>query len=62
MATLGFTTYVQPEPPIPPTLEERFAELTGAEKLLILDGFSDKVIANRLKADTGLAKDLIQGV
>ena len=46
MAELGFTTYVQPAEPTPPTLAERFAELTGAQKVAILDGFCDKIIAN----------------
>jgi len=62
MAELGFTTYVQPDELTPPTLGERFAELTGAEKLAILDGFSNKVLANRLKGEIGISKDLIQGV
>ena len=62
MAILGFTTYVQPAPPTPPTLEERFAVLTGAQKLSILDGFSAKILANRLKFETGIPKDLIVGV
>lgn len=61
MAELGFQTYVQPAPPVPPTLAERFAELSGAEKLSILSGFEDKILANRLKGEIGIAKDLIQG-
>jgi len=61
MAELGFTTYIQPAPPVPPTLAERFAALTGQEKLAILTGFEDKILANRLKFETGIAKDLIQG-
>ena len=58
---IGFTVYVQPEPPVPPTLTERFAELTGQQKLSILAGFEAKVDPNDLKGDIGLAKDLIQG-
>ena len=61
MAELGFTTYIQPAEPTPPTLEERFAALTNLDKMAILDGFSDKILANRLKSDLGLPKDLIQG-
>ena len=62
MATLGFTTYIQPAPPTPPTLEERFSELTGAEKFAVLNGFENKILANRLKAIIGLPKDLIHGI
>jgi len=62
MAEIGFTTYVQPEPPVPPTLAERFAELTGAEKLAILNGFTDKIQPNDLKATVAVKKDLIRGV
>jgi len=62
MAELGFTTYVQPAEPTPPTLAERFAELTGAQKAAILDGFCDKIVANDLKHTVDVPKDLIQGV
>ena len=62
MAELGFTTYVQPAPSALPTLAERFAVLTGTEKLAILDGFKGKIIASRLKRKIGLAEDLIEGV
>jgi len=61
MGQIGFTTYVQPAALIPPTLAERFAGLTAQEKLAILDGFCNKIIANRLKAQIAVAKDLIQG-
>jgi len=62
MPELGFTTYVQPAPPTPPTLAERFAALSGSEKLAILDGLSAKIIPNNLKAIAPIPKDLIQGV
>ena len=61
MATIGFTTYVQPAQPTLPTLAERFAALTGAQKLSILDGFSDEILPNDLKGEVAIAKDLIQG-
>jgi len=62
MAELGFTTYIEPDPPTPPTLEERFGDLTGAEKIAILDGFSLKILANRMKYEINVPLDLIQGV
>ena len=62
MAALGFTTYVQPAPPTPPTLEERFAALTGQQKVAILDGFTALIKANDLKHQINVPKDLIIGV
>lgn len=62
MAEIGFVTYVKPAEAAPQTLEERFGELTGAEKLSILDGYSDLVYPNDLITTLAVKKDLVIGV
>jgi hypothetical protein len=62
MGQIGFTTYVQPEPAPEPTLAERFATLSGAQKIAVLDGFSAKTLPNDLKHSVAIAKDLIIGI
>jgi len=59
MGQFGFTTYIQPKPVAPPTLQERLALLSSDQKIAILNGYAEQIIPNRLKSDIAVEKDLI---
>jgi hypothetical protein len=56
---MGFTTYITPEPPAPPTLLERIALLSGAQKVAILAAYEIDKVSDVLKHEIAVPKDLI---
>jgi len=60
MGTLGFTYYNEIVTPTPPTVGEIVASLSGAEKIAILDGFTQKIIPKTLAYQLpSVSKDII---
>lgn len=49
MRNIGFTYYNEPVVEQPPTTQEILDSLTAAQKVAVLNGFTNKVLPNRLK-------------
>ena len=56
---MGFTTYITPAPAPQPTLLERIAALSGAQKTAILAAYEVDKRPDVLKHESGIKKDLI---
>jgi hypothetical protein len=59
---MGFTTYITPEPVAPPTLLERIALLSGAQKSAIVAAYEIDKAPDVLKHEIPVAKDLIVAI
>lgn len=59
---MGFTTYIRPEPVAPPTLLERIALLSGAQKSAILAGYETDKKPIVLKHEVAVPQELIRAI
>ena len=58
---MGYTTYIKPVVP-EPTIPEVIAGLTGAQKLLVLNGFADDVAPGALKHEVPIKVGAIREI
>jgi hypothetical protein len=59
---MGFTTYIRPEPAPQPSLKDRIALLSAAQKTAILQGFATDVKPHVLKHDLGIPIALVVAI
>lgn len=62
MSTLGFYCFTSPTPVVEPTLREKIALLSTAQKTSLLDNFINAVPSDHLYHKLMIPKDTIEGV